>query len=311
MKIFPINNTLHINKNYNCKPIFKGRWIEDANSYEALDSYVDETGLHNIRHNVEIPSHNQIIEDRIEKNSPKNVKKIREKAFLTQNKYETTKMWLGGYKRTIIRDALYNLRIEDVAKELERLEYNAHNEIIGQPFFMLGLADIPLTEKNKESYQTLLDKIRRAKSTVNVIDEYGITLLEKVMNAENEPYLETIKIMCNSAFSNNDRIAYDPMQKYAFDGIQNPDFKEKCKNLPVIFHDIIDDIKRKDLKALDKDIQEQMKCGFCNLQYAWRESIYMPAYNIGTEYSRIILDIAKKHFPFEVDKFINKIERRF
>ena len=37
MKILPINNTLHINKNYNCKPVFKAGWIEDANSYEALD----------------------------------------------------------------------------------------------------------------------------------------------------------------------------------------------------------------------------------------------------------------------------------
>ena len=312
MKILPINNTFNINKNHNLQISFKE--IDDGGGYYIrTDSYVDETGLHYSRNRAELPMFAPIIEDRTERVRPKNIYEIRENAFLTQERYDDERSYSYEFNKVkkTIQKAFYDLDLEKINTLINGLNGERRYYIFQQPFFVLGLADILLTEQNKGLYQTMLDKMERAGSSINVMDEHGITLLEKVMNAENLPYLETIKRMCNSAFHNKDRIAYDPMQKYAFDNIQNPEFKEKCKNLPIKFNEIIDDIKRKDLLSLDKDIQEQMKCGFCNVPYALKESIYMPAYEAGSEYLRMVLDVAQKHFPSEVDRFVNKLTIRF
>ena len=319
MKVLPINNISNINKNHNYKPSFKAGWIDDTNSYERLDSYIDETGMHYVRNRVHFPWNEpwdeQINDGFDERPLQKNPQKIKENVFHTQRRYDngTPIIYNLSSERAKIRRSLYDLDIEDVGRKLAALSYENQKEIIRQPFFLLGLADIPLTEKNKELYKGILDKVDSTNCPINVIDEHGITLLEKVVNAENELYLETIKSMCKSMnpHHNGDKIAYDSMQKYAFDNIQNPEFKKKCKNLPIKFFDIIDDIERKDLKALDKDIQEQIKCGFCNIQFALKESIYMPATKAGSEYLRMVLDVAQKHFPSEVDRFVNKLTIRF
>ena len=311
MKILPINNILNINKNHNHKPSFKAGWIEDANSYGRVDSYIDETGMHYVRNRVPYPLAEQINDVFEERPLPKNPQEIKRKAFLTQEQYDEKIRQSGGLlylkSRKPVMEALYNMNVEELEKKLNNLDGHKFYEVTKQPFFMLGLADIPLNNLNKDFIQRILSKIETTHNTVNIMDENGITLLEKVINAENEPYIEIIKRMCNSTLANKDRIAYDPMQKYAFDNIRNPEFKEKCKDLPVKFFDIIDDIERKDLKALDKDIQEQMKCGFCNIQYALRESLYYPAIEFDVSaYPRIVLDIAKKHFPDEVKAFAKK-----
>ena len=310
MKILPINNIFNINRNYNRQISFK-EVDTDGGLYIRTDSYVDETGLHFSRNRVELPDFSPIIEERTERVKPKNIYEIRENAFITQEQYD-----LRGYDdysinkdKKCLQKALYDLdleKINDIINKLDsRIPYQ-ERRILGQPFFALGLADIPMTDDNKELYQTILNKLERANGSVNAMDENGITLLEKVMNAENEPFLTTIREVCRKQGNSNSPagIAYDSMQKYAFDNIQNPEFKEKCKNLPIKFYEIIDDIKRKDLISLDKDIQEQMKCGFCDLKYAIRESLYLPVERFkSSEYTRIVLNIAKKHFPNEIKAF--------
>ena len=152
----------------------------------------------------------------------------------------------------------------------------------------------------------------------NVADENGITLLEKVMNSENESFLDKIIKSAMSPFHKN--LAYDSMQKYAFDNIQNPKFKEKCKSLPMFFPDILDDIKRKDLLSIDKHVHEQMTCGFCDIDYfikaAHRLAVeyednlygyYLTESDYKKSYSKMVLDVVKKHFPKEVEKHIKHI----
>ena len=313
MKILPINNILNINKNHNHKPSFKAGWIDDINSYERLDSYIDETGMHYVRNRVPYPWAEQINDVFEERPLPKNPQEIKRKAFLTQEQYDEKIRQSGGLlylkSRKPVMEALYNMNVEELEKKLNNLDGHKFYEVTKQPFFMLGLADIPLNNLNKDFIQRILSKIETTHNTVNVMDENGITLLEKVINAENEPYLATIEKVC-SRLGDSDYplgIAYDSMQKYAFDNIQNPEFKKKCKILPVKFFDIIDDIERKDLKALDKDIQEQMKCGFCDLEYAFVSSLYIPAIKKGLDYTKIIFNIAQKHFPKEAAPFLKQL----
>ena len=97
MKILPINNILNINKNHNHKPSFKAGWIDDTNSYERLDSYIDETGMHYVRNRVPYPWAEQINEVFEEK--PLNNRKTPSKyVFLTQKLYDEQKRAKGaGY----------------------------------------------------------------------------------------------------------------------------------------------------------------------------------------------------------------------
>lgn len=311
MKILPINNILNINKNHNHKPSFKAGWIEDANSYDRVDSYIDETGMHYVKNRVPYPWNepwDEQINDSFDKRPlPRNPQEIKRKAFLTQEQYDEKIRQRGGLlylkSRKPVMEALYNMNVEELEKKLNNLDGHKFYEVTKQPFFMLGLADIPLNNLNKDFIQRILSKIETTHNTVNIMDENGITLLEKVMNSENEPYLATIREICrkhNPSDENPAGIAYDSMQKYAFDNIRNPEFKKKCKILPMKFFDIIDDIERKDLKDLDKDIQEQMKCGFCDLEYAFVTSLYIPAIKTGLDYAKIVFDIAQKHFPKEI-----------
>ena len=322
MKILPINNTLHINKNYNCKPIFKGGWIEDANSYEALDSYVDETGLHFVKSRVPYPWAEQINDVLDEK--PVNNKRTPQKyVFLTQKLYDEQKRAKGeilySSSREPIMNALYNFDVEELKNALNKLDYQKRSAVTEQPFFVLGLADIPLNEKNEVFFKNVFNELDIYDA--NVADENGITLLEKVMNAENEPFLKKI-VDSSQRFFHQD-FAYDSMQKYAFDNIQNPEFKEKCKSLIMFFPDILDDIKRKDLLSLDKHVQEQMTCGFCNLDHfirtAHRHAVrcednyyryYLTEPEYKKSYAKIVLDIIKKHFPKEVEKHLKHVMLR-
>ena len=94
------------------------------------------------------------------------------------------------------------------------------------------LPDIPRTEENKESY----DKIIRFLSSVdkyefdfNQKDKNGISFMEKVINSENS---ELINLVNN--LRKKDLIYY-PELDWAVNGIQNPDFKEKLKELDFKF----------------------------------------------------------------------------
>ena len=314
MKILPINNTFNINNNKYCKPSFQAKMPEE---YDRIDFRVDETGMHYVHNRVHYPWNepwDEQINDTFDKRPlPKNPQEIKRRAFLTQEQYDEKIRQRDGilylHSRKPVMEALYDMNVEELEEKLNSLDGHKFYEVTKQPFFMLGLADIPLNNRNKDFIQRILSKIATTPNTVNVMDENGITLLEKVMNAENEAYLTTIEKFCSRRVNSDDYlgIAYDPMQKYAFDNIQNPEFKKKCKELPMKFFDIIDDIERKDLKSLDKDIQEQMKCGFCDLEYALVTSLYIPAMRKGLDYTKIVFDIAKKHFPKETAPIIKQL----
>ena len=319
MKILPINNILNINKNHNHKPSFKAGWIDDTNSYERLDSYIDETGMHYVRNRVPYPWAEQI-NDVLDEKPVNNERTPQKYVFLTQKLYDEQKRAKGeilySSSREPIMNALYNFDVEELKNALNKLDYQKRSAVTEQPFFVLGLADIPLNEKNEVFLKNVFNELDIYDA--NVADENGITLLEKVMNSENESFLDKIIKSAMSPFHKN--LAYGSMQKYAFDNIQNPKFKEKCKSLPMFFPDILDDIKRKDLLSIDKHVHEQMTCGFCDIDYfikaAHRLAVeyednlygyYLTESDYKKSYSKMVLDVVKKHFPKEVEKHIKHI----
>jgi len=312
MKILPINNILNILRNNNYKPYFRDSWIENDNipafkgkapdkvsGYITADSYPLVEQVHNASE---------------EKTS--NIEKDQQRGnFLTQELYEKKERKHGrilySRSREPIMNALYNVDAKALEEALNNLKNLSRYEITKQPFFVLGLADISLNDKNKKFIEKVIKEL--IIDNVNVMDENGITLLEKVMNAENEVLLDKIvksslrHLDCESHY-----LAYEKMQKYAFDNIYDPKFKEKCQDLPIYFRDIIDDIKRKDLLSLDKHVHQQMTCGFCDIDFAistihsaaakYDKSYYLTLNEYNQTYAKIVLDIIKKVFPNEIEK---------
>ncbi len=316
MKIQPISNTFNIQKSI---PAFNGKAPSKMAGYTALDSYVDESGLPFVRSSVSYPWAEQI-NDVLDEKPVNNERTPQKYVFLTQKLYDEQKRAKGeilySSSREPIMNALYNFDVEELKNALNKLDYQKRSAVTEQPFFVLGLADIPLNEKNEVFLKNVFNELDIYDA--NVADENGITLLEKVMHSENESFLDKIIKSAMSPF--HKKLAYDSMQKYAFDNIQNPKFKEKCKSLPMFFPDILDDIKRKDLLSIDKHVHEQMTCGFCDIDYfikaAHRHAVryddnyhgyYLtePVYN--QTYAKIVLDIIKKHFPKEVEKHLKDV----
>ena len=235
------------------------------------------------------------------------------RGFITQEIYEK-----------LFRDPDLEWSNDDLKRILGEIELKEFEKLIdyGDMVYMrkiietantaLNLADAPVTDKNRVVYQKMLDKIGQTKGiTLNIMDKNGCTILEKVMRAENDLYLNTIKTIAQKVDidAHFGPIAYQPKQKQAFEAINNTEFKEKCRDLPIKFYDIINDIEKCDMLSLEKHIKEQMDCGFCNIEYAIKHSLYRPAIVAHSEgYAQKILEIAEKYYPKEIGKFLSTLK---
>lgn len=238
---------------------------------------------------------------------------INARGFITQ----------GVYKK-LCKNSDAELSIAELKKILESMDIKEFDKLIsfGDIVYIrkviesansaLNLADTPVKVGNKAVYQKVLDKYELTKGlTLNILDENGRTLLEKVMRTENGLFMDTIRKIVGKIDSDEHcgPIVYENKQKKAFDDIKNQEFKEKCKDLPIIFYDIINDIEKCDMQSLEKHIKEQMNCGFCKKEYAIEHSLYRPAVFAHSEsYAEKVLKIAEKYFPKDVDKFIKGLK---
>lgn len=110
----------------------------------------------------------------------------------------------------------------------------------GDSSILMYIADIPRTEENAKKYDKILKILSRLQGiNYNHKDEMGISFLEKVMMSENEKLLDLIK---------NERLEYYPELDYAYENIQNPEFKEKIKELNIILKNT-DGLTASDIKS--------------------------------------------------------------
>lgn len=102
----------------------------------------------------------------------------------------------------------------------------------GDSALLMYIADILPTEKNTKKYDKII-KIIKDINEINEInynfrDELGVSFLEKVIMSENSKLLDLLK---------DERLEYYPELEYAYENIQNPEFKEKVKELNIILTD--------------------------------------------------------------------------
>ena len=85
--------------------------------------------------------------------------------------------------------------------------------------------DIVPNEKNQKAYNKVIEKLRKTKDIdYNQRDNFGIPILEKILNSENSQALELVKDF---------EFDYSPELDYAFENISDENFKLKAKNLNV------------------------------------------------------------------------------
>lgn len=97
----------------------------------------------------------------------------------------------------------------------------------------------------------------------NQIDGNGISALEKILNSENHQTLELVR---------NFEFEYLRELDYAYENIQDENFKRKAKNLNVKFPHIFEALKHESPDALDAAFEE-LKSPFCRKEKLVRDMI--------------------------------------
>ena len=127
------------------------------------------------------------------------------------------------------------------------------------------IIDAPKTEENKEAYSEMIkllsgvdSKFKKGaeKLNFNQKDKNGISVLEKVINAENEELLDVI-------IKNSDELYYYPELDWGVNGIQNQAFKEKIKNLDLKFKDLEQSAQLCSVKTFDR-LKPQLDSPLCD-----------------------------------------------
>ena len=90
----------------------------------------------------------------------------------------------------------------------------------------------------------------------NQKDKNGISVLEKVINAENEELLDVI-------IKKSDELYYYPELDWGVNGIQNQAFKEKLKNLNLRFKDLEQSAQLCSVKTFER-LKPQLDSPFCD-----------------------------------------------
>ena len=105
--------------------------------------------------------------------------------------------------------------------------------------------DVPLTNKNSKIYDEIIDILSKETNLdFNQKGYMGVSILEKIMLAENEKALDLA--------SKQTMFNYTPELNDIFINIQNKDFKEKVKKLRFQYKDLENALRAKSGKALDK-----------------------------------------------------------
>ena len=147
---------------------------------------------------------------------------------------------------------------------------------------LMYIADIPCDAENEYEYEQI---IKTLKSIPDIDyeqqDKFGITFLEKVINSENFELLNLMK---------NKKMTYNPMLDFAYNGVQNQDFKEELKKIKLKFPELEEAVKLNSTGAFEK-VKAQLHSPFCNSK---KEIEYL-------------LDIATENKNFAILCFLKKL----
>ncbi len=107
-----------------------------------------------------------------------------------------------------------------------------------------SIADIVPLENNKTKYQEMINLLKNLKQIdYNKKDSYGISVMEKIMNAENPKLLEVVK---------DKKIKYVPELDYAYNNIADESFKNLIDNYHFNIEELTGALTHNDINKLNQ-----------------------------------------------------------
>lgn len=130
-----------------------------------------------------------------------------------------------------------------------KLENNSNDTLLTK------FLDIVPTEENKKDYQEIIKFMKNAKNIdYKQTDSNGISVIEKIINSENPDLLDLVK---------DTEFDYSEALDFAYERIDDKNFKEKVKNLNINFPNINEAIRFNFSEAL-QELLPEFKSPFFN-----------------------------------------------
>ncbi len=141
------------------------------------------------------------------------------------------------------------ISIETAIKILENLDERKDNgNILNFENILIDIVNFLITDAKPEDKQKIVTKLKNISGIdYNKTDKNGISIAEYIINAEDMDLIELL--------NGKQRILYYPELNYAYQQIENPEFKAKVDDLKFEFPDIEDAIKigsYKSIKLLER-----------------------------------------------------------
>lgn len=139
------------------------------------------------------------------------------------------------------KDLLKIIKSKEVQSTKGRL-LNIFNPTTVDPLICRIAGYVP-NEEEKETYKKIINKLKKLPEiNYDQSDMMEISILEKVMIAENEDFLDLIK---------DKQFNYNPVYDNIYKNISSQNFKEKFDNLDIVFRDLNDAVKQNSSAALE------------------------------------------------------------
>ena len=150
------------------------------------------------------------------------------------------------FEPTQLLNILNDKKIKQNYKNGECFNYKLGNN--SNDTMLTKFLDIVPTEENKKDYQEIIKFMRKAKNIdYKQVDSNGISVIEKIINSENPDLLDLVK---------DTEFDYSRELDYAYDRIDDKNFKEKVKNLNINFPNAKEAIRLHSTEALQKLLPE-------------------------------------------------------
>ena len=157
-------------------------------------------------------------------------------------KYDTSNI----FEPTQLLKILDDDEIKQNYKNGECFNYKLENN--SNDTMLTKFLDIVPTEENKKDYQEIIKFMRKAKNIdYKQVDSNGISVIEKIINSENPDLLDLVK---------NTEFDYSRELDYAYERIDDKNFKDKVKNLNINFPNVKEAMRLNSPEALQKLLPE-------------------------------------------------------
>ncbi len=164
-------------------------------------------------------------------------------------KYDTNNIYEPAELLKILNDD----EIKQNYKNGECFNYKLGNN--SNDTMLTKFLDIVPTEENEKDYQEIIEFMKNAKNiNYKQTDSNGISVIEKIINSENPDLLDLVK---------DTEFDYSEALDFAFERIDDKNFKEKVKNLNINFPNINEAIRLNSSKAL-QELLPEFKSPFFN-----------------------------------------------